>query len=77
MSGFYGNTVRRKARKDHRCSYCGEQIHSGEYYEFQSGVWEGRWFNSHMHPECFEEMCESGEGEYDLYVNERPKNEGA
>lgn len=75
MSDFFNPPVTRTAQKDHRCSYCGETINKGESYEFQDGNWDGRWFKSKMHPECFEDMCEEGNGEYTLYSNERPKKD--
>lgn len=33
----------------------------------------GRWFESKMHEECFEEMCNEGDGEYTTYSNDRPQ----
>ena len=48
LSGSYdgdgpecGNTVVRKARKDHRCYECGETIAKGTRYEYVSGIWDG------------------------------------
>jgi hypothetical protein len=76
MSDFYNPSESRKARKDHRCSYCGETINKGRAYTFQKGNWDGRWFESKMHDECFNDMCENGDGEYTLYSNERPQVEG-
>ena len=31
----------RKARKDHSCSTCGEEIKKGSLYKYISGVWSG------------------------------------
>ena len=79
MGNFYNPAEQRKARKPHRCSYCGEPIENGDTYMFQKGNHEGAWFTSKMHHECFEDMCESGDGEYTPYDNERPSkpvNEG-
>ena len=72
MSDFYNPSQQRKARKPHRCSYCGEGIANGESYTFQKGNWDGAWFESKMHPECFVDLCENGDGEYSLYGGERP-----
>jgi hypothetical protein len=72
MSDFFNQAEDRKARKDHRCTYCGEDINKGDVYVFQKGNWDGRWFESKMHPECFDDMCENGDGEYTCYSNERP-----
>lgn len=73
MSGFYTDAVTRTARKDHKCSYCGEAINKGDTYQYQDGNWDGQWFKSKMHHECFADMCESGDGEYSVYGHERPR----
>lgn len=76
MSDFFNPSEKRKARKLHRCTYCGENISNGETYTFQKGNWDGRWFESKMHSECFDDLCENGDGEYSLYSNERPQMVG-
>ena len=73
MSNFFNPSETRKARNAHQCSYCGEFIEVGDTYTFQKGNWEGSWFESKMHPECFNDMCEQGDGEYTPYSNERPE----
>ena len=73
MSDFYNPAEQRRARKAHRCTYCGEAINKGDAYEFQKGNYDGAWFESKMHPECFDDMCENGDGEYTLYSNDRPE----
>lgn len=75
MSNFFNPSIQRKAARRHRCSYCGEAINTGDGYTFQKGNYEGRWFESKMHPECFEDMAENGDGEYTPYSNDRPKLE--
>lgn len=72
MSDFYNDAIDRVARKPHRCTYCGEGIAKGDHYQFQKGNYDGSWFESKMHPECFEDMCDAGDGEYMPYSNERP-----
>ena len=73
MTDFYNASIIRTARKPHKCTYCAEGIAKGDEYIFQKGNYEGRWFESKMHEECFDDMRESGEGEYTPYRNERPK----
>lgn len=73
MSDFFNPSINRVARKNYRCTYCGEGIADGEKYTFQKGNYDGRWFESKMHPECFTDMCENGDGEYSLFSNERPR----
>lgn len=73
VSNFYNPSTSRTARTQHKCTYCCEDINPGDVYMYQKGVHEGRWFESKMHPECFDDMCETGDGEYTPYSNERPK----
>ena len=72
MGNFYTEATERKARLDHECSYCAEIIFPGDYFKFQKGRHDGKWFESKMHPECFDFFCEHGDGEYIECVNERP-----
>jgi len=72
MADFYNPHENRVARKAHQCTYCGESIDVGDGYVHQTGVYDGKWFTSKMHPECFEDMCDIGDGEYTPYSNERP-----
>jgi len=72
MSDFYNDSVIRTARKDHKCTYCAELINKGDTYTYQKGNYEGSWFESKMHHECFDDMCEFGDGSYTPYSNERP-----
>lgn len=75
MRDFYNPVEYRKARKDHQCTYCAELISKGDAYAHQTGVYDGSWYTSKMHPECFDDLCEQGDGEYAPYSNERPKAE--
>lgn len=75
MSDFYNPHEDRTARKAHQCTYCAEPISVGEHYVHQTGVYEGRWYTNKMHPECFQELCDEGEGEFAPYSNERPRVE--
>jgi len=73
MGNFYNPSITRKATKKHRCAYCGEAIRKGTEYSHQKGRHEGKWFDARMHHECYEDLCEIGDGEYTLYSNERPR----
>ena len=42
----------RKARKAHRCIWCGEQIESGERYYHWRGIFEGDPQSNDWHKEC-------------------------
>lgn len=60
-----------KARKAHKCTYCGEWIKPGELYDTWKSV-DDSWFTNKMHPECNEEVSEDGYFEYTPFCNERP-----
>lgn len=49
---FFADQVTRKARRPHRCIWCGESIEVGSTYSYQTGVMDGRWQSNHWHPEC-------------------------
>ena len=72
MGDFYNLHEARCARKSHQCTWCAEPINKGDTYTHQTGVYDGSWYTSKMHSECFEAMCEDGDGEYMPYSNERP-----
>ena len=72
MGDFFNAVENRKAKKPHKCSYCGEAINSGDTYCFQKGNYDGEWFESKMHPECMDDLNENGEGEYLVYGQDRP-----
>lgn len=76
MGDFYTDAIVRTARKPHKCTYCAEGIAAAEKYVFQKGNYDGHWFESKMHPECFDDLATSGEGDYLPYYNERPKKDG-
>lgn len=41
-----------KARKEHRCEWCGQAILVGEKHELNEGRREGGWFRARLHIEC-------------------------
>lgn len=45
---------RPKARKDHRCYWCGQQIKKGTTYHRWSGVSDGEFYSTAVHLECGE-----------------------
>jgi len=42
----------RKARKDHKCVWCGEKILKGQTYDYYAGVFDGEFQISRYHMEC-------------------------
>ena len=44
----------RKARKDHKCIYCGETIPKGEVYIWEKGIYDGDIYEWHEHKKCYE-----------------------
>jgi len=77
VGDFYNPHEFRTARKQHQCTYCAEMIEPGETYCHQTVVYDGHWYTSKTHPECFDELCEDGEGEYTPYSNPRPEKAAA
>jgi len=73
MSDFFRDATEHRSRDNRRCTYCGEPINKGDFYKRQTGVWDGSWFVSRFHHECFDDLCEQGEGEFAPYENERPE----
>ena len=45
-------TVTRKARKPHKCDWCGETIEKGEEYEYQKYIWDGSLYDWKSHKAC-------------------------
>lgn len=63
------------ARKDHRCTNCGEPINKGDTYLRWTSV-DDNWFTSKMHPECHQSLMDDADGgqfEYMPYSGERPR----
>ena len=42
----------KKARKSHRCDYCGEIIEKGEEYDYQKNIFDGTFYEWHTHLAC-------------------------
>jgi hypothetical protein len=68
----------RKARKPHRCIWCGQPIVAGEKYRHERSTFNGDFQVQDWHPECddaFAEVVryEGGEAEFSPYENDRPK----
>lgn len=61
------------AKKNHRCTYCGDPIISGDKYYSWVSIDDGKFFRSKMHPECVDGLDVDYEGEntYHPYYNER------
>ena len=63
------------ARKNHRCTWCGQVIQKGVGYWSWTGVIDNGWSTSKVHLECLEpldEECHENGGEYEPFCNERP-----
>ena len=64
-----------KARKQHRCIWCGEKILIGETYRREKSVYDGSFQDHKWHLECDNVSADyfsNGEEEFDPYDNERP-----
>lgn len=65
-----------RARKQHKCTSCGEKIEAGEQYKKWVSFDDGSAYTNKMHPECLamhDEDSEGGTWEYMPYSHDRPK----
>lgn len=42
----------RKAKKDHRCDYCNDIIHKGEFYDWSKHICDGELYEWKTHEKC-------------------------
>lgn len=63
-----------KARKAHRCIWCGEAIEAGEIYRRQRVIFDNQPQSNAWHTDCFDSVdhLDMDEG-FSPYDNERPK----
>lgn len=52
MSWIHLSERKQRARKQHKCVLCCEQIEKGEIYVRRSGVYDNEFLTSKMHIEC-------------------------
>lgn len=64
MSDYFWPATSPKAIKQHRCVFCYYPIEIGEIYKRQTGFYEGKAFTNKFHDECFDVLCDEGEGEF-------------
>jgi hypothetical protein len=57
----FGETTWPKARKPHRCEWCGESIAQGEKHAHFVGKWDGEFQDWRMHSECYDVASEGDE----------------
>ena len=76
MSYMFFSMINRKARKAHRCIWCGQAIKPGEHYIDERSLYDGRIQRHRWHPECKDAADEYyrdfNEEEFSPYDNERP-----
>jgi DNA-directed RNA polymerase subunit RPC12/RpoP len=76
-------TTHPKAKKEHRCIWCGEKILVGEKYTRQKGIFDGEWQDNPWHDDCLEGADDhfTSMGEYcwsfDPYGGERYRKQEA
>lgn len=72
---LFSDTVR-KARKQHRCIWCGQAISPGDTYIDERSVYDGSIQRHRWHPECKacanEDMLDGGDQEFLAWSNDRP-----
>ncbi len=74
--GYMLRTWNPKARKAHRCSWCGEDIEVGEVHSAWVGIYDG-FYQGRMHIECIDAFNREDpyEGEFEEWSNPRGKTE--
>jgi len=65
-----------RARKEHRCIWCGQSICVGETHCHERSIYDGEFQNHRWHRECHEAgrdtaNFEGGSFEFDPYTNNR------
>ena len=77
MSDHHAAPTTPKARKEHRCIYCGGPILTGEQYTQQTGFYDGAPYRNRYHSECYEACAEESryynEWEFMPYNAEYPE----
>jgi hypothetical protein len=64
---FLGQSKWVKTRKKHICELCGGPIPIGEEVHYNTGVYDGVFFASYTHRECWESYIKSGDEEYSCW----------
>lgn len=59
MSDYHGAPTHPKARKEHRCIWCGGPILAGEQHIQQTGFYDGAPYRNRYHNECWDDCAES------------------
>ena len=75
MSDFWNERTEHKARRAHRCIWCGEHIQVGEMYFYQSGRFNDDFQSNHWHHECWDAAAQDEDAFRDGFSpheNERP-----
>jgi len=64
MSTAYLQDKTVTCKKAHFCEWCGEPIARGDTAQYRSGVFNGDFYSTYEHPECYEAMQKSDFEEY-------------
>lgn len=76
MSYTLFSLLTRRAKKAHRCIWCGEAIEAGALYQDERSVFYDNLQHHRWHPECHTAASaewDAGEdNEFSAYENERP-----
>lgn len=77
MTDFYHAPTYPKAKKEHRCIYCGGPILVEERYVQQEGFYDGKPYRNRYHQECFDTCIDDGKSgcdwEFTPYEGEYPE----
>jgi len=79
MSYTLFSMTTRRARKQHKCIWCGQAINIGDTFEDERSVYEGHVQHHRWHAECLDGQrkiaSEWGSDEFSAYENERPASD--
>lgn len=81
MSYSFVSETRPKARKQHSCIWCRENIEAGQEYVKQAGSFDGEFQSNSYHPECIiacqKHLKEYGEDCFEPHASKRGSTEQA
>ena len=72
MSDHHTTPTQPKARKEHRCIYCGGPILVGEQYVQQTGIFDSAPYRNRYHGECWDDCEDDVVWEFSPYAADYP-----
>lgn len=75
MADHHSAPTAPRARKEHRCIWCGGPIIVGEIYKQQTGIYDGAPYRNRYHAECWDDASDNNwdDGEFMPYSADYPE----